>query len=69
MQVLVKITLLHFNMSFNLYANNVSFLGIKNVLKFQLHSKCIHKSVSARKMSPQEVYLSNNIIFNIPLTV
>ncbi|KAL4122207.1 hypothetical protein QTP88_014580 [Uroleucon formosanum] len=42
-------------MSLNLYTNNVCLLGIKNLFKFQLHSKCIHRSVAARKITPQEV--------------
>lgn len=49
--------------------NNVCLLGIKNIFKFQLHTKYIHKSAITRKMSPQEVYLSNNKITTITLTI
>ncbi|VVC29424.1 Hypothetical protein CINCED_3A012565 [Cinara cedri] len=42
-------------MSLNISANNVCFLSLKNIFKYKLHSKYIHKSVVARKITPQEV--------------
>jgi len=50
-------------MSINFYTNNVCLLGIKNIFKFQLHLKCIHRSAVARKITPQEVLF---FIFRIP---
>lgn len=51
-------------MSFNFSANNVCLLSFKNIFKFKLNSKYIHRSVAARKITPQEVNLSKNRILS-----
>lgn len=42
-------------MPLNFYSNNICLLGVKHLFRFNLHSKCIHKSVASRKITPQEV--------------
>lgn len=49
-------------MSLNISANNACLLSLKNILKYKLHSKYIHRSVVARKITPQEVNVSTNRI-------
>lgn len=48
-------------MAFKFFPNNICLLGIKNTFKFYIHSKYIHRSVAARKITPQEVYLFNTL--------
>lgn len=47
-------------MRFHLYTGNAYLLNIKSIFKYQLRSNYIHKSIDARKISPQEVNFSNN---------